>query len=119
MTDKKQQSRIIVSHRFLDEAGDATFYGKGKSNIIGTEGVSLTFNVQDHYTEPLLNIADYLSWSVQRVFERGEMRYYNFIRDKISLVVDLYEAGRFKGNENHYSEGHYLTAINKISPPSP
>ncbi len=27
-------------HRFLDEAGDTTFYGKGKKNIIGTDGVS-------------------------------------------------------------------------------
>lgn len=30
-------------HRFLDEAGDTTFYGKGKIPIIGTEGVSNYF----------------------------------------------------------------------------
>ena len=39
----------------------------------------VSFNVQNHYTEPLLNIADYLSWSVQRVFEKGETRFYDFI----------------------------------------
>src|ERR1051326_6498097 len=27
-------------HRFLDEAGDPTFYGKGKIPIIGNQGVS-------------------------------------------------------------------------------
>ena len=31
------------NHRFLDEAGDSTFYGKGKRNIIGTNGVSNCF----------------------------------------------------------------------------
>jgi hypothetical protein len=30
-------------HRFLDEAGDTTFYGKGKGHILGTEGVSKCF----------------------------------------------------------------------------
>jgi hypothetical protein len=30
-------------HRFLDEAGDTTFYGKGKIPIIGNNGVSNTF----------------------------------------------------------------------------
>ena len=30
-------------HRFLDEAGDTTFYGKGKIPIIGKEGVSTHF----------------------------------------------------------------------------
>jgi hypothetical protein len=46
--------------------------------------------VQTHYTEALLNVADYLCWSVQRVFERGETRYYDFLGDRINLVVDLY-----------------------------
>src|SRR4030042_1855937 len=30
-------------HRFLDEAGDTTFYGKGKVPVIGNEGVSKCF----------------------------------------------------------------------------
>lgn len=30
-------------HRFLDEAGDTTFYGKGKIPMIGTDGVSNYF----------------------------------------------------------------------------
>src|ERR1700754_5099057 len=30
-------------HYFLDEAGDATFYGKGRVPIIGLEGVSCAF----------------------------------------------------------------------------
>ena len=30
-------------HRFLDEAGDTTFYGKGKELIVGHDGVSKSF----------------------------------------------------------------------------
>jgi hypothetical protein len=34
-----------VSHRFLDEAGDTTFYGKGRVPIVGQPGVSLGFAI--------------------------------------------------------------------------
>ena len=79
----------------------------------------VVFNVQNHRTEPLLNIADYLCWSVQRVFERGETRYYDFLGDKIRLVVDLYDTTKYKDSLNYYRGKRRLTAENKISPPSP
>jgi hypothetical protein len=79
----------------------------------------VVFNVQNHRTEPLLNVADYLCWSVQRVFERGEMRYYDFLGDRIRLVVDLYDTTKYKGSLNYYRGKRRLTAENKISPPSP
>jgi len=37
------EKNIKTNHRFLDEAGDTAFYGKGKKAIIGTEGVSRCF----------------------------------------------------------------------------
>lgn len=30
-------------HRFVDEAGDSTFYLKGKKSALGTDGVSKAF----------------------------------------------------------------------------
>lgn len=39
------QPEIHVSHRFLDESGDTTFYGRGKSVILGQKGVSLAFSL--------------------------------------------------------------------------
>ena len=78
----------------------------------------VVFNVQTHYTEPLLNVADYMCWSVQRVFERGETRYYDFLGDKIPLVLDLYDSANYKGSRNYYRGGRRLTAENKLSPPS-
>lgn len=79
----------------------------------------VVFNVQNHRTEPLLNVADYLCWSVQRIFERGETRYYDFMGDKIRLVVDLYDSTKYKGSLNYYRGKRRLTAENKLSPPSP
>ena len=85
----------------------------------GTLSSIIIFNVQNQRTEPILNIADYLCWAVQRVFERGEMRYYEFINEKISLVLDLYDASKYEGSRNYYRRGNPLTKQNKISPPSP
>ena len=79
----------------------------------------VVFNVQNQYTEPILNIADYLCWPVQRVFERGEMRYYDFIGEKIRLVVDLYDQEKYEGWKHYYKPGtNPLTAANKLGPHS-
>src|SRR6266542_1984412 len=40
--DKSEDDSI---HRFLDETGDTTFYGKGRKLIIGQAGVSLCFGL--------------------------------------------------------------------------
>lgn len=74
----------------------------------------VVFNVQNPRTEPLLNVADYLCWAVQRVFERGEMRHYDFVREKVSLVVDLYDSANYEGSHNYYTRNRPLTAANKL-----
>jgi len=44
----------FVYHYFLDEAGDPTFYGKGKTPIVGQQGVSNCFILgQLKINEPL------------------------------------------------------------------
>lgn len=78
----------------------------------------VVFNVQTPLTEPLLNVADYLCWSVQRVFEKGETRYYDYLSEKIRLVVDLYDTSKYQGHKNYYDKRNPLTAENKIVPQS-
>lgn len=75
------------------------------------------FNVQSPRTEPLLTVSDYLCWAVQRVFEKGEVRFYNYLAEKIRLVVDLYDTANYEGNRNYYDKKNPLTARNKIGPP--
>lgn len=77
----------------------------------------IAFNIQNHLTEPLLNIADYFCWALQRVFERGETRYYDFIADKVPVVIDLYDQENYENWGNYYGNKRPLTAKNKISPP--
>lgn len=79
----------------------------------------VVFNVQKATTEPLLNIADYFCWAVQRVFETGETRYYDFISDKISVVWDIYDFAGATGGGNYYSRNRKLTEENCINEKSP
>lgn len=75
------------------------------------------FNVQSPRTEPLLTVLDYVCWAVQRVFEQGEVRHYNYLAEKIRLVVDLYDRDKYDGYRNYYDKKNPLTAENKIGPP--
>lgn len=90
------------------------FHKKQDLSEISSEVV---FNVQNPRTEPLLCVPDYLAWTVQRVFERGETRHYDFMRERISLVVDLYDAEKYEGSRNYYTPKRPLTAENRIGPP--
>ena len=74
----------------------------------------MVFNVQQPTREPLLNIADYFCWAVQRVFERGETRYYDFISEKVSMIIDLYDSEKYEGNQNYYGRKRKLTSGNLI-----
>lgn len=78
----------------------------------------VVFNVLDQTNEPLLNIADYFCWTIQNVFERGNLRFYNYLKDKISQVVDLYDFESYgkEGWPNYYGPKNPLTVKNKISP---
>lgn len=76
----------------------------------------IIFNVNYPTNEPLLNLADYFCWTVQRVFEKGETRYYEFIKEKISLVIDLYDTKNYVGFKNYYSPKNPLTKENKKNP---
>jgi hypothetical protein len=107
-------TRNVVFQEALDKAV-ARFLKRKTPDQIKT---LVAFNVQYPRTEPLLNVTDYICWAVQRVFERGETRYYNFIADKVSLVIDLYDSSHYANNENYYTNRRPLTALNKISPPS-
>jgi hypothetical protein len=62
-------------------------------------------------------VPDYLAWAVQRVFERGETRHYEFVRERIRLVRDLY-GGDEEGEGRVYHPEQPLTAQNKLSPPA-
>ena len=60
-----------------------------------------------------LQVIDYLLWTVYRLYTKKEMRYYNFISDKIRLVVDIFDSNKYPAN--FYTKKNPLD-IKKISP---
>lgn len=69
--------------------------------------------VQQNSDLPMLQVADYVLWSVQRAFELGEFRYYNFIKERISLIWDIYDTTNYP--KNYYSPKNPLSP-EKMSP---
>lgn len=89
-------------------------------NINGNSNIKtkIVFNVNYPTKDPLLNLADYFCWTVQRVFEKGEIRYYNFLKEQIKLVIDLYDTNNYNNDWKNYYDNkkNPLTVKNKISP---
>ena len=52
--------------------------------------------------EPCLQVIDYMNWAVYRAFVKREMRYYQFVQDKVSLLVDLYDYSKYPKNWYHH-----------------
>jgi hypothetical protein len=61
-------------------------------------------------------VPDYLGWAVQRVSERGDTRHYDYARERISMVLDLYDQANYIGSKHYYTPRRPLTAANKIGP---
>jgi hypothetical protein len=80
---------------------------------------NVVFNVHKPTVEPLLNIADYLCWSIQRVFEKGETRYYDYVSNRIAVVWDIYDFAQALNGRNYYTKTRKLTAANCINEKSP
>ena len=72
-----QKAMFISKHKFPN----------GKSNC------QVKFNVQRPTTEPIINIADYFLWAIQRMVERNEKRYFDYLSMKMNKVTYLYHEG--------------------------
>lgn len=62
---------------------------------------------------PLLQASDYVLWTIQRAYEKGEYRYYNFLKEKIKLIHDVFDFKKYPNN--YYSPKNPLEA-KKIDP---
>jgi hypothetical protein len=98
----------------LDQGWELAVNRSKKHHPEKEHGCKVVFNVQDPSTEALINLADYFCWSIQRVFERGETRYYDYICDKIASVVDIYDNEKFPGSGNYYNRRNKLTKENHL-----
>jgi len=74
--------------------GISKFEAKWRTEV-NTEVTVLT---QTPVGEPCLQVIDYMNWAVYRAFVKGEMRYYSFVEEKVSLLVDLYDSRKYPKN---------------------
>lgn len=70
-----QKALVIAKHKFPEISSSC----------------ETVFNIQYPTTEPIINLADYFLWALQRKLERGEERYFDFIENKIGDIAILYE----------------------------
>ena len=54
-------------------------------------GTGIDYYFRNQLSEPLLNVADYFCWAVQRVVEKKESRFYNYIQPKIKNLTLLWD----------------------------
>ena len=60
-----------------------------------------------------LQAADYVLWTIQRAYQNGDFRYYNYIKEKIALVHDIFDFVKYP--KNYYTPKNPLEA-KKIDP---
>lgn len=85
----RQQPLVKAIERGVAEAGA----NQGQENR-----VSFSIFAQKPRGEPCLSIVDYMNWAVYRAYTRGEMRFFRSVRDKVSLLVDLYDTDKHPRN---------------------
>lgn len=61
-------------------------------------GTAIEVQAQSPMGEPCLSVIDYMNWALYRAYTKGEMRYYEYVRDKVSFVLDLYDWEAYPAN---------------------
>lgn len=95
-TNNMREALTEATDKFLNKWGKET-----SSNI--------NIYVQQPSQIPMLQITDYILWAVFRLYERGESRYFDFIKEKIKLVHDIFD---IKANKFY---GAFYTAKNPLT----
>jgi hypothetical protein len=71
--------------------------------------------IQTPSDEACLQIVDYMNWIIYRAYTKGEARYFEFLKEKVNLVWDIYDFAKYPTNLNFYNEGNVFE-VRKISP---
>jgi hypothetical protein len=102
----------IVRQSGMQQAVDAAIMSSDEKNKTNDSSNIRVF-IQQSSEIPLLQASDYVLWTIQRAYERGDFRYYNYLKDKIKLIYDIFDSKKYP--ENCYSENNPLEA-KKIDP---
>ncbi len=102
---------VVRKDNMQEAINEAVSTFKQKWNKATTNNIRII--IQKSSEEPMLWAVDYVLWTVQRAFEKGEFRYYNYLKDKIRLVYDIFDTAKYP--HNYYTQKNPLEA-KKIDP---
>jgi hypothetical protein len=97
--DIKDQGKLVLNiahrskcttHTNLNKGLEKALIIAGKKYPYDNINCKAVFNVQQPTNEPVINIADYFLWAVQRNFERSEKRYMDFLGGQFRTILNLY-----------------------------
>ena len=102
---------VVRQDNMQEAINDAILTFKSKWNNENINNIRVI--IQKSSEEPMLWAVDYVLWTIQRAYEKGEFRYYNYLKDKISLIIDIFDTKKYP--KNYYSQKNLLEA-KKIDP---
>ena len=94
------------------EGGIAAFRDKYPAATTTSVTVETAYSAD----EPLLQAVDYALWTVQRAYEKGEMRYFEYLAPKFAMVWDIYDFERQKAKGTSVYTRKDPFHIEKVSP---
>lgn len=97
---------VVRQDNMQEAINDAISTFKNKWGNENTNNIRVI--IQKSSEEPMLWAVDYVLWSIQRAYEKGEFRYYNYLKDKISLIIDIFDTKKYP--KNYYSQKNLLEA---------
>lgn len=83
-----------------------------KTGIIGESIIKL--DSQSSFSDPCLQVIDYLLWPIYRLYEKQESRYFDYMVDKYSLIKDIDDTRKHATGE-YYNRRQRIT-LEKIMP---
>lgn len=118
---KAEKNAIYFSHRgkINREFALRTAIKRAQENFASSTGGSVFRPTQVISADPrksrCLQVIDYFLWALQRMYERREARYFNFLAEKYSLIVDYDDPSAGTNYGVWYSSSNPLT-LEKMHP---
>ncbi len=84
-----------------------------RTGIVGDSLIKL--ESQASFSDPCLQVIDYLLWPIYRLYEKQESRYYDYMADKYSLIKDIDDT-RHRKTGVYYNRHKNIISLEKIMP---
>jgi hypothetical protein len=112
---KDDAYRIVFARRGTSDRTAALLKAleNARNNLRRSWGIAGTAPIEviasNPANDPSLQAADYFLWALQRLYERKESRYWDFVWPKVSLVYDIDDVSKNDYGE-YFSQRNPLTA---------